>query len=70
MTPIVLLILDGWGIAKKNKGNAVELAHKPNFDSIWKKYPHTELKAHGKFVGLPDNQVGNSEAGHMNIGGG
>jgi len=70
MAPLVLLILDGWGIAPKNKGNAIELAHKPNFDSIWHRYPHTKLKAHGQFVGLPTNQVGNSEAGHMNIGAG
>jgi 2,3-bisphosphoglycerate-independent phosphoglycerate mutase len=66
--PFVLLILDGWGIAPKNRGNAIELAKKPNFDEFWKKYPHTQLRAHGEFVGLPKNQVGNSEAGHMNIG--
>jgi len=68
--PLVLLILDGWGIAPKNQGNAIELAKKPVFDYLWKNFPHAELKAHGKFVGLPDNQVGNSEAGHMNIGAG
>jgi len=68
--PIVLLILDGWGIAKPNKGNAIELAKKPHFDKYWKQYPHTKLKAHGKYVGVPDNQVGNSEAGHLNIGAG
>ncbi|MBI5077685.1 2,3-bisphosphoglycerate-independent phosphoglycerate mutase [Candidatus Falkowbacteria bacterium] len=67
---IVLIILDGWGMAPKNRGNAIELARKPNFDELWKKYPHTILKAHGHSVGLPDNQVGNSEAGHMNIGAG
>jgi 2,3-bisphosphoglycerate-independent phosphoglycerate mutase len=68
--PLVLLILDGWGIAPKGKGNAIELAKKPNFDLLWKKYPHTELKAHGRNVGLPKGQVGNSEAGHINIGAG
>ncbi|KKR07044.1 MAG: 2,3-bisphosphoglycerate-independent phosphoglycerate mutase [Parcubacteria group bacterium GW2011_GWC2_39_14] len=70
MVPVVLLILDGWGIAKKNKGNAIELAHKPYFDRLWHEYPHAQLKAHGKYVGLPDDQVGNSEAGHLNIGAG
>ncbi len=68
--PVVLLILDGWGIAPKNRGNAIELAKKPNFDFYWHNYPHTELKAHGQFVGVPKNQVGNSEAGHVNIGAG
>ncbi len=68
--PFVLLILDGWGFAPKNRGNAIELAKKPNFDYLWKKYPHAQLKAHGEFVGLPKRQVGNSEAGHMNIGAG
>ncbi|MEK7159812.1 MAG: 2,3-bisphosphoglycerate-independent phosphoglycerate mutase [Patescibacteria group bacterium] len=70
MTPVVLLILDGWGIAPPNRGNAIELAKKPNFDRLWEKFPHTTLKAHGHFVGLPDEQVGNSEAGHINIGAG
>ena len=66
----VLLILDGWGIAPKNRGNAIELARKPNFDKFWDRYPHTELKAHGEFVGLFKDEVGNSEAGHMSIGAG
>lgn len=70
MTPLVLLILDGWGIAPKHAGNAIELARKPNFDQLWKEFPHTQLKAHGKYVGLPASQVGNSESGHMNIGAG
>jgi len=70
MAPVVLIILDGWGLIHKNKGNAVELARKPNFDRLWSEHPHTRLNAHGKYVGLPDNQVGNSEAGHMNIGAG
>ncbi|MFA6537102.1 MAG: 2,3-bisphosphoglycerate-independent phosphoglycerate mutase [Patescibacteria group bacterium] len=70
MTPVVLLILDGWGIAPKNQGNAIELANKQNFDRYWNDFAHTKLFAHGHYVGLPDNQVGNSEAGHMNIGAG
>lgn len=69
-TPLVLLILDGWGLAPKSSGNAIELAHKPNFDRLWKNHPHTILKASGKFVGLPPTQHGNSEAGHMNLGAG
>ena len=68
--PFVLLILDGWGIAPKNEGNAIEIAYKPNYDRLWKKYPHTQLEASGKFVGLPNHDPGNSEAGHMNIGAG
>ncbi len=68
--PFVLLILDGWGIAPMNRGNAVELARKPNFDYLWKNYPHTLLQASDGFVGLPPLQHGNSEAGHMNIGAG
>ena len=68
--PFVLLILDGWGLAKPSPANAIEQAKKPNFDKIWKEYPHTQLEASGKDVGLPENQFGNSEAGHMNIGAG
>ena len=68
--PVVLLVLDGWGIAPPGKGNAIELAKKPNFDKYWKNFPHTQLFAHGKQVGVPINQVGNSEAGHINIGAG
>ena len=68
--PFVLLIMDGWGIAPKSKANAIELAKKPHFDYLWKHYPHTELRAAGKDVGLPPDQEGNSEAGHMNIGAG
>ncbi|MFH1744810.1 MAG: 2,3-bisphosphoglycerate-independent phosphoglycerate mutase [bacterium] len=69
-TPLILIILDGWGLAEPNKGNAVESADTPVMDWLYKKYPHTELFAHGKHVGLPANQPGNSEAGHMNIGAG
>jgi len=68
--PVVLLILDGWGLAPKSPGNAIELARKPNFDALWRQYPHTKLQASGRFVGLPADQPGNSEAGHMNIGAG
>jgi 2,3-bisphosphoglycerate-independent phosphoglycerate mutase len=68
--PLILIILDGWGIAEPNKGNAVLLAKTPNIDAYLKEYPQTELQAHSHFAGLPLGQVGNSEAGHMNIGAG
>lgn len=68
--PIVLLVLDGWGITKQTKGNAIALAKKPQYDKLLKQYPHTQLRASGVAVGLPKNQSGNSEAGHLNIGAG
>lgn len=68
--PLVLLILDGWGIARPNRGNAITLGNTPVFDSLLSKYPNAKLCAHGECVGLPDSQDGNSEAGHMNIGAG
>lgn len=68
--PVVLAILDGWGINKKYIGNAVELAKKPNFDWLWQNFSHTQLQASGRFVGLPAHQDGNSEAGHLNLGAG
>ncbi|OGY93718.1 MAG: phosphoglycerate mutase (2,3-diphosphoglycerate-independent) [Candidatus Komeilibacteria bacterium RIFOXYC1_FULL_37_11] len=68
--PLFLLILDGWGIWKEKKGNAIALAKTPVINGLYKKYPHTLLQASAKFVGLPSGQPGNSEAGHMNIGAG
>lgn len=68
--PMILVILDGWGIAKPGKGNPISLAKIPTMNGIIKKYPSTELFAHGRYVGLPPKQDGNSEAGHMNIGAG
>jgi len=68
--PIILIILDGWGIAPANAGNAITLATTPFMDYLYKNFPNTTLAASGKAVGLPPNQVGNSEAGHMNIGAG
>jgi len=68
--PVVLLILDGWGLTKPNRGNAISLAKTPNMDQLWKKYPHTQLEASGRAVGLPPTQFGNSEAGHENLGAG
>jgi len=66
----ILLILDGWGIGKKDKGNAIFLAKTPFLDSLERKYPEAELCASGKCAGLPPTQVGNSEAGHINLGAG
>jgi len=67
---VVLLILDGWGLGEENEGNAIYLAKTPFIDSLYKKYPWTKINASGRAVGLPPNQPGNSEAGHMNIGAG
>ncbi|MDP3888849.1 MAG: 2,3-bisphosphoglycerate-independent phosphoglycerate mutase [bacterium] len=68
--PVVLAILDGWGIALSGPGNAVSLAKTPNFDSFWAAFPHTQLQASGEVVGLPRGEVGNSETGHLNLGAG
>lgn len=68
--PVVLTILDGWGLREERVANAPALANTPNFDRIWKDCPTTQLAAHGPDVGLPVGQMGNSEVGHMNIGAG
>ncbi len=68
--PFLLLILDGWGIAPANKGNAIALAKTPTIDCLSKKYPYTTICASGPCAGLSQKQVGNSEAGHMNFGAG
>src|SRR4029077_19498553 len=67
---VVLIVLDGWGLAPDGPGNAVSLARTPVFDQLWATYPHTELTASGRAVGLPDGQMGNSEVGHLNLGAG
>jgi 2,3-bisphosphoglycerate-independent phosphoglycerate mutase len=67
---LALVILDGWGLAPDGPGNAVSLAHTPVFDELWDAYPHTQLSASGRNVGLPDGQMGNSEVGHLNLGAG
>jgi 2,3-bisphosphoglycerate-independent phosphoglycerate mutase len=67
---VCLVILDGWGLAAKGPGNAVELADTPVFDALWATYPHASLRASGPAVGLPDGQMGNSEVGHLTIGSG
>lgn len=67
---VLLMILDGWGIAKNPKVSAVDSAQTPYINSLYKKYPHSKLEASGLAVGLPAGQMGNSEVGHMNIGAG
>ena len=68
--PLVLMILDGFGINHADYGNAIHAAKKPNLDKYFAQYPHTQLGASGLDVGLPDGQMGNSEVGHTNIGAG
>ena len=68
--PIVLCIMDGYGISERIDGNAVKLANTPNLDDLMAIYPTTTIKASGMPVGLPDGQMGNSEVGHLNIGAG
>ena len=68
--PIVLCILDGYGLSNRIDGNAVKLANTPNIDDLMMIYPTTTIKASGMPVGLPDGQMGNSEVGHLNIGAG
>ncbi|CEG57999.1 2,3-bisphosphoglycerate-independent phosphoglycerate mutase [Legionella fallonii] len=68
--PLVLLILDGWGYNPRKKHNAIATAHTPQWDEWWNKCPHILLDASGLSVGLPDEQMGNSEVGHMHIGAG
>ena len=67
---VALVVLDGWGLAPPGPGNAISQAATPTFDELWERYPHTELDASGRAVGLPDGQMGNSEVGHLNLGAG
>ncbi len=66
--PVALVILDGWGYAPRTEGNAIAIAHTPNYDEISRNYPMTTLAASGASVGQSDEQPGNSEVGHLNIG--
>jgi len=68
--PVVLIVLDGWGIAPTSRGNAISLARTSNFDNYVKKYPALTLQASGEAVGLPWGKMGNSEVGHSNLGSG
>ncbi len=69
-TPVVLVILDGWGIGRDEPGNAVLHAATPVMDHLWTGYPHATLRTSGEDVGLPAGQMGNSEVGHTNLGAG
>ncbi|HEY7778660.1 MAG TPA: 2,3-bisphosphoglycerate-independent phosphoglycerate mutase [Ktedonobacterales bacterium] len=68
--PLILVVMDGYGINPRADANAVALASKPNLDRIARAWPHTQLATSGLAVGLPDGQMGNSEVGHMNMGAG
>lgn len=70
ITPVILLILDGFGFRDESKDNAISLAKTPNLDALKKHYPNTLINASEHYVGLPDGQMGNSEVGHLNIGAG
>lgn len=70
VSPVVLVILDGWGYREKTEANAIALARTPIMDSLWTAYPHTLIHTSGKDVGLPQGQMGNSEVGHLNLGAG
>jgi 2,3-bisphosphoglycerate-independent phosphoglycerate mutase len=70
VTPILLIILDGFGHREECEHNAICQARKPHWNVLWQKYPHTVIDASEKWVGLPKDQMGNSEVGHMNIGAG
>ncbi len=70
LAPVVLTILDGWGHSEEKQNNAIKDAHTPVMDALWKAYPHTLIEASGADVGLPDDQMGNSEVGHLTIGAG
>ncbi|HEY9657333.1 MAG TPA: 2,3-bisphosphoglycerate-independent phosphoglycerate mutase, partial [Allocoleopsis sp.] len=70
ISPVVLVILDGWGYREEVNGNAIAAARTPVMDSLWSAYPRTLIRTSGKSVGLPDGQMGNSEVGHLNIGAG
>ncbi len=69
-TPTTLIIMDGFGLTDRTEGNAVKAAKTPVLDRFFAEYAHTTLSASGLDVGLPDGQMGNSEVGHTNIGGG
>ncbi len=70
VSPVVLIILDGWGYREDPDGNAIAAAKTPVINSLWAAYPHTLIRTSGKDVGLPEGQMGNSEVGHLNIGAG
>jgi 2,3-bisphosphoglycerate-independent phosphoglycerate mutase len=68
--PLVLVVLDGWGLREEKAYNAIKLARTPTYDELLARFPHSSLTASGESVGLPDGQMGNSEVGHMTMGAG
>ena len=68
--PVVLIVLDGWGLRREREHNAIALARTPVYDELLARYPHASLVASGEAVGLPEGQMGNSEVGHTNMGAG
>ena len=70
MKKVCLVVMDGWGLSRKRKGNATALARTPNIERLRKKYPHTKLSTSGLDAGLPRGQMGNSEVGHLTMGAG
>jgi len=68
--PVVLVVLDGWGFRPGREGNAIELGQTPMWHTLWDRASRTLLEASGLAVGLPDEQIGNSEVGHLNLGAG
>ena len=68
--PVVLFVLDGFGVRAEKRDNAIVLARTPTFDMFRARYPHTTLAASELRVGLPEGQMGNSEVGHLNLGAG
>jgi 2,3-bisphosphoglycerate-independent phosphoglycerate mutase len=66
---VILIIMDGWGIGAIEKADAIRAANTPFVDSLYSKYPNTTLITYGEAVGLPEGQMGNSEVGHLNLGG-
>ena len=69
-TPLLLVILDGWGYREETRDNAIAQANTPVWDRLWQEAPHTLISASGVDVGLPDEQMGNSDVGHMSLGAG
>jgi 2,3-bisphosphoglycerate-independent phosphoglycerate mutase len=68
--PLVLVVLDGWGLREERAGNAIKLARTPSYLELLDRYAHSSLQASSEYVGLPDGQMGNSEVGHISMGAG
>ncbi|WP_038471756.1 2,3-bisphosphoglycerate-independent phosphoglycerate mutase [Candidatus Izimaplasma bacterium HR1] len=68
--PVILIVMDGFGLSDSDTGNAIHMAKTPNIELLMKEYPTSSLQASGLSVGLPEGQMGNSEVGHLNLGGG